>query len=577
MKRMSQYAPAMGVLALCFFNPWGFAALPDLGLILIGLFATATLVIAVRRGSLFVDKTMLVLGIAIATGLIASLASDAPLMSIFGGLTRSSGVVSMVVWFVAFWAGMQFNGDTTDRDQQLVWFGRASAVFALLVVLGRLGIPVVPSPDSARATGPLGSSAFSGSVLALTTPLCVINLFHQKMRERSEGFVLLGIQVMALIATGARASWLAAFIGAVISLVVMVKRRNDVNERSADFRQVAVGLVAVLFIGVFSLFAFDSTSRITNVGEENGTAAGRLVLWETGLRAVSHDPIFGVGFDQQESAIAESLPSDFEKRFDDSVIPDRAHNWFIDLWLGGGILTVIAMLLAFVVALRRSQRDLLGRAIQIGVIGYLLQAQFNFSLPGVEAAVWLLLGVAIAPQSRRVKLAIQPVVPIALVSVLLVAPFALNIVADTQLERGQTAELSGNLVHAQDLYESASSMASWQPALEEVVARFGMRNGDAALAQASAVEATVRSGGQLRWRELQGQTLLASGEYATARDVYQSLIEQRPTDSSLYVGLGIAHIGLADEGAAMVAFNTALQINPNSEQAQAGLAQISGG
>jgi hypothetical protein len=357
----------------------------------------------------------------------------------------------------------------------------------------------------------------------------------------------------------------------------MVKRRNDVNERSADLRQVAVGLVAVLFVGAFSLLAFDSASRITDVGEENGTAAGRLVLWETGLRAVSHDPIFGVGFDQQESAIAESLPSDFEKRFDDSVIPDRAHNWFIDMWLGGGILTVTAMLLAFVVALRRSQRDLLGRAIQIGVTGYLIQAQFNFSLPGVEAAVWLLLGVAIAPQSQRVKLPIQPVVPIALVGVLLVAPFALNIVADTQLERGQTAELSGNLVHAQDLYESASSMASWQPALEEVVTRFGMRNGDAALAQASAVEATVRSGGQLRWRELQGQTLLASGEYATARDVYQSLIEERPTDSSLYVGLGIAHIGLADDGAAMVAFNTALQINPNSEQAQAGLAQISGG
>jgi cytochrome c-type biogenesis protein CcmH/NrfG len=42
----------------------------------------------------------------------------------------------------------------------------------------------------------------------------------------------------------------------------------------------------------------------------------------------------------------------------------------------------------------------------------------------------------------------------------------------------------------------------------------------------------------------------------------------------LFVGLGIAHIGLADDGAAMVAFNTALQINPNSEQAQGGLAQI---
>jgi Flp pilus assembly protein TadD len=209
------------------------------------------------------------------------------------------------------------------------------------------------------------------------------------------------------------------------------------------------------------------------------------------------------------------------------------------------------------------------------VIGYLVQAQFNFSLPGVEAAVWLLLGVAITPNSRRVKLAIQPVIPTALLGALLTVPFVLNVAADAQLERGQDSELDGDIAHAQDLYESASSMAAWQPALEEVVARFGMRIGDSDLAQDAAVQAISRSGGQLRWRELQGEVLVASEQYAAARDLYTSLIEERPNDSSLYVGLGAAQLGLTDTGGALVAFNTALQINPESARAQAGLAELS--
>jgi tetratricopeptide (TPR) repeat protein len=157
------------------------------------------------------------------------------------------------------------------------------------------------------------------------------------------------------------------------------------------------------------------------------------------------------------------------------------------------------------------------------------------------------------------------------------APFVLNIAADTQLERGRRSEQSGDQVNARELFQSASSLASWQPTLEEVVARFGMRIGDNELAQSASVVASSRSGGQLRWRELQGEALLASGEFADARDWYQSLIEESPYDSSLFVGLGRAQLGLADTGWALVAFNTALQINPNSEKAQMGLDQLSSG
>jgi O-antigen ligase len=500
--------------------------------------------------------------------------SNAPLLGLFGGWTRSSGTLSIVVWLVALTAGLQVAGGEVLRDRQLTLLGRASAVFAILVILGRLGVSIVPSPESSRASGPLGSSAFSGALLALVTPIGVMRLFAQNARLRYEGVVSFALTVAALAACGARASWLGAALGVVNSLSIVLNQNRDANTSLVDLRRFVFGLVVVLLVGISALFAFGTASRVTTTGETNGTAAGRTVLWATGLRAVVHDPIFGVGFDQQESALAENLPADFERRFDDSVIPDRAHNWVLDLWLGGGLLTLVAMVGALVVALRRVQRDPLGIAVLAGVTGYLAQAQFNFSLPGVEALMWLLLGVAVSPHRRSVKLAIQPVIPTAIVGLMVAAPFVLNIAADAQLERGRQSEQSGDQVNARELFQSASSLASWQPTLEEVVARFGMRIGDNELAQSASVVASSRSGGQLRWRELQGEALLASGEFADARDWYQSLIEESAVDSSLFVGLGRAQLGLADTGWALVAFNTALQINPNSEKAQMGLDQI---
>ena len=574
---MSQYTPMLGVLALCLFNPWGMVALPDVGLALIALLAGTVLVTAVRCGAIFVDQTMTLLGIGMLAGSISAIFSNAPMLGLFGGWTRSSGTLTIVVWLVALTAGLQLAGGEALRDRQLTLLGRASAVFAILVILGRLGVPVVPSPESSRASGPLGSSAFSGALLALMTPIGVVRLFAQNARLRDEGIMSLALTVAALAAGGARASWLGALLGGLISLIIVFKQKRAANRSLVDLRRFVLGLVVVLLVGASALFAFGTAGRVTTTTETNGTAAGRVVLWGTGLRAVVDNPIFGVGFDQQESALAENLPSDFERRFDDSVIPDRAHNWILDLWLGGGLVTVIAMVGALVVALRRVQRDPLGIAVLAGVIGYLAQAQFNFALPGVEALMWLLLGVAASPHRRSVKLAIQPVIPTAIVGLMVAVPFVFNIAADTQLERGRRSEQSGDLVHARELFQSASSLASWQPTLEEVVARFGMRTGDNDLAQSASVAASSRSGGQLRWRELQGEALLASGEFADAREWYQSLIEESPNDSSLFVGLGRAQLGLVDTGWALVAFNTALQINPNSEQARAGLAQISVG
>ena len=188
--------------------------------------------------------------------------------------------------------------------------------------------------------------------------------------------------------------------------------------------------------------------------------------------------------------------------------------------------------------------------------------------------MWMLLGAAAAPRSKPLRLAIQPVIPTALVGLLICVPFLLNIAGDIQLERGRSAEVGNDLLGAQAYYESASSLASWQPAMEEVRARFAIRASDFNTAQKASREATTRSGNQLRWRELEAETMLSAEQYAQSFAAYQALLRERQNDSSLYVGLGFASLGLVDNSGALVAFNTALQINPDSVGAQAGLEEL---
>lgn len=278
--------------------------------------------------------------------------------------------------------------------------------------------------------------------------------------------------------------------------------------------------------------------------------------------------------DQQESSLALELPEDFETRFGDRVIVDRSHNWLLDTWLGGGLMVVVGLVIAATLALRRCHRDPLGVAISAGFVGYAVQAQFNFSISPVESVLWLLLGLAAAPNVPERRFPLRAVAPVVLTGLSLGVPFLLNVVADVRLENGRRAEIAGDLDRAEREFESAASSASWQPVLSEVVVRFGLRHSDTRLATIASEEAIRRSGGQARWRELRGELFLSMGKFGEAADLYRELLLLRGNDSSLYVGLGEALAGLGDLPGARMAFEVALVTNPDSARALDGLRSL---
>ncbi len=564
--RSRRLIPALASGTLCIHNPWGYTVLPDVPLVLLVVLFSFLIGASVRSGRLAVDRTAGLLLVATAAGLVSAMFSAAPLLGLLGGFGRSTGVVTIATWCLAYMAGLSAGSRRTDRDQQLRLLVLSAVAFAVLVLTGRWGLPLTPESAGDRAVGPLGSSAFSGAALVVLLPWGLVEAFDARPGRRASGVVASTLCVLALAATGSRAAWLGATVAIAVTAVVAWRRPG---------RGFAFGLMlGLVVVAGVATQAFDTSDRIEAIGVENGTAAGRVALWGTGFRASDQYLILGVGMDQQESALSLELPEDFEARFGDRVIVDRSHNWLLDMWLGGGSTVVVSLVIAAALALRRCPRDPMGVAIGAGFVGYAVQAQFNFSFPPVEAVLWLLLGLAVAPSVRERALPVRAVAPVAVIGMAIGVPFLLNVVADVRLENGRRAEVAGDIDRAEREFENAASSASWQPVLSEVVVRFGLRHSDAQLAIIASEEAIRRSGGQARWRELKGEVLLSMGRFGEAADLFRELLLLRANDSSLHVGLGEALVGMGDLERARRAFESALAINPNSVRADDGLRTI---
>ncbi len=122
--------------------------------------------------------------------------------------------------------------------------------------------------------------------------------------------------------------------------------------------------------------------------EEDGSAAGRLYAWKVGLKMVTANPFFGVGF--------EGFISNF-RRFDpiqtrgNRVKSIRvAHNTYIQVWAELGtpaLICFLGMMVSALLCLRRARRDLQARAgpqvlidytnmVEISLICFMFGANF---------------------------------------------------------------------------------------------------------------------------------------------------------------------------------------------------------
>jgi Flp pilus assembly protein TadD len=559
--------------SLCVWNPFGYRTSPAIPTAVGGLFAIVLVTMAMRSRAIGWHRSVLVMLVAVVAAGVSALASNAPVIGLLGAAGRSSGVLSITLGLIAFVAGLSVGADDRRRNTAVVAMAVASWAFAALTVAGRFGLAVVPDPGGGRGSGPLGSAAMSGGALALLLPISFAGLAASRStRLRRICLCGGGLVLAALISTGARAAWLGTIVVALVGALYLYRTRK-VAART-------LGLIAFVVTG-FSLVTATSLgvrSRVSAVSDSNGTAAGRGALWVGGVRSFPDVWLLGTGPDQQQRVLPRHLDESFERRFNDVVVTDRAHNELIDLFLSVGLvgsLPLVAWWALIGRTLLKRRADPMTVALGCGLLAYVVHMMFNFSVPQVGLVALLIAGVAVAPGCRVLSPSVRPIIPACVVGVALLSPLVRDALADRALSVGIDAERGGDIAAARSAYQSGESLTPWQPVQAEVVARFELRAGDSDSALAAAERARRRSGNDPRWQELEAEMLLASGRFEQAEQWYRDLVNVDARKSSLFEGLGHAQAALGRKAEARVAFEQALRLNPLRKSATAGLAELS--
>lgn len=576
--RLAAYALCAAPLV---WNPWGFQGFHGLRVV------TATVAVALGLRSLAVrgqvaltPAVLWLLGIA-GLFLLGGLVSGDVHTAIFGGTLRDLGLIGWATLIGCVLMGAAAGRDPRGRQQILQVFlvvAALSGVAALVQAAGfRFGSPA--DFPSGRVTGLFGSAAMLGGFAAFAAPIGFVWALD-KARARHERVIgsLAGAGCTAtVVLSQARGAWLALTVSVGVVLV---------GTRQGRRRVVAVLLPVVVLGAAWVGLSGSLLARVSDVFTgDGGTVVGRTVLWEGALEAIADRPLVGWGPDRTRTALPQHLPDDFETRYDDSRLPDRAHNVLLDLALVGGVAAPLLFIGAAVSggrALRRYPEFDLG--VAAGAAGYLVHLMVNFVQVDLDVTVWFVIGLAMSstplPEKRlRASVTLGHLLGTAALLAAVVIG-ALETSADVFLDRAVRAEVSGDYATAEHRYSEAAGLAGFRMIFSEAKGRYVVRRGEGdAVEVASALARRFK--GDVTFEALRARATVEraqrTADHELAQEVetqYRSLITRWPSHGELYTGLGIALDvrGLADE--AVTAFERAHGIVPRRIEPLQNLALI---
>lgn len=260
----------------------------------------------------------------------------------------------------------------------------------------------------------LGSPNFLGKFLVLTAPLSLAYLYVSSgWPKRLVWGMALALAVAGLIVTETRSSWAGFFIACGVFFFL-------VKETGHGSKKVLLGTLAGIICGGLVLIAAVALARGKLPDLQNATinralvvfdvkksleASTRLYMWGKTIDCITRRPWFGFGPDTQV-LVFRQFNLEYNRRFNERVILDRAHNNYLDVALSQGLFGLFAycgILISFLVMLWKTLKRkpyvkdrIFLCAIFSGYCGYLANDFFSFSVVSVSLTFWSLMGLTVS-------------------------------------------------------------------------------------------------------------------------------------------------------------------------------------
>lgn len=217
------------------------------------------------------------------------------------------------------------------NDNWVVYLAVFVAILASLTSLFPQILPV--SWQSTAGGGIIGNRAFLAGYLVLAAGLssyCAV-LFKNNWRW----FFVVASALLAYIIymTGNRGALLGLFVGvfvAMVSSVFLVKRK---------MLKVVLSLVVLFFLSLVTYYVILNFRPLTS-----GTGNTRLMAWDIAWQGIKAKPVTGWGWGNFDVVFDKFYNPNFLKYSFSETVWDKPHNWFLEIGVTGGLVSMLAYL-----------------------------------------------------------------------------------------------------------------------------------------------------------------------------------------------------------------------------------------
>lgn len=280
--------------------------------------------------------------------------------SFWGNEERMRGLFGLLHFLALYFYIITVFKTSDDRRKLLLFviiFGIITAAYGVAERINpALSIDKVSikSASGHRVMSTTGNSIFLAGYLIF---VCFLSL-HYYLKYKGYGrWIGLGgffLSALVIFFTGTRGAFLGFLGGSAVMLILLffnaTKKKKIIIAISASAFVLLLLLVFVADIKVLMKNRYWDFSRLADISLKNSGGSGysRFLLWQSALKAFKERPVLGWGAENFDYGFDKYYNPQFYRGGINETWSDRAHNWFLDFLVMGGVPGLIAYSAIFV-------------------------------------------------------------------------------------------------------------------------------------------------------------------------------------------------------------------------------------
>ena len=297
------------------------------------------------------DKILLTLiGLLIFSLLISFFTNEAPWpQQLWGTWGRSTGLITYISFLVVLMAATLVANESTEKYFRL-GFERLSYFISIYTLMQLMDIdPINWSQKLMVAT--LGNINFMSSFLGMATISLLARVIVEKAKlVPSIHYLFFASLNLYLIYVSKSIQGIGVFLAGVAFLISFVIREKK------DFIKSQIAFFSSVFVGVIALAGTAGIGPLSRFRQE--TVEFRLDYWRAGIKMASSNVLNGIGLDTYGDYYREYRNLEAVTRTGPQRVANTAHNIFLDVTSGSGVIAGTLLILIFLLTAFRVLRRL---------------------------------------------------------------------------------------------------------------------------------------------------------------------------------------------------------------------------